>query len=680
MHKTKKEVFNRKFNVSQYKLYPWLTGSVVLNKLYCWPCLLFSKTKGSWNSDGFSDLNNLQASQKKHKISSSHLQSVLDLNSFGAQRIDEELDKQKKIANTEHNKRVHKNREILKRLIDVTCFLGNQELAFRGHDECEGSMNRGNYIELLHLLKNYDSLLDEHLDSATVFKGTSSTIQNDLIMSVGNVINDAIFNEIQEASFVAIMLDETSDIQNTSQLSTILRYVHKGKICEHFLGFTDVSADRSSNGLFNHIEKVVEKYNLSKKLVAQTYDGAAVMSGHLNGLQQKVLSKYPLALHIHCYAHCLNLVLSQSMGCITDCNIFFQTMNGIATFASHSNKRTFSLKEYLKRKIPSLCQTRWSFSSRLINVVHEHRLTIIEYFKNISKDTTNTWDSKDRMAAVGYLKFLCKYKTVFLLNVLSTIYSQTDILFNILQNKNFDIIYCDKKIEEIKVFFKKERESGFGHYWTLTNNSAEIDFDDVKVKRKKKDDLPKEDFYRKLFFEIIDNIEGQLCSRFSTLRKLEIFGLLNYEKFGEYKKKSNFPEDLLKKLLSTYNIFDGVQLRNELMVLYNSNDLIGKSPYQILNWMIEKNLADSFEQVYKLTEIICTIPATTASVERSFSTLKRVKTYVRSTQKQDRLSSLSMISIEKELLKKLRSNLAEFHNSVIGKFLQSNRRLEFKFK
>src|SRR6266576_5296861 len=141
------------------------------------------------------------------------------------------------------------------------------------------------------------------------------------------------------------------------------------------------------------------------------------------------------------------------------------------------------------------------------------------------------------------------------------------------------------------------------------------------------------------------------------------------------KKKSNFPEDLLKKLLSTYNIFDGVQLRNELMVLYNSNDLIGKSPYQILNWMIEKNLADSFEQVYKLTEIICTIPATTASVEQSFSTLKIVKTYVHSTQKQDRLSSLSMISIEKELLKKLRSNLVEFHNSVIGKFLQSNRRL-----
>lgn len=86
-----------------------------------------------------------------------------------------------KIANTEHNKRVKKNREVFKRLVDVTCFLAKQELAFRGHNETETSLNRGNYIETLNLLKSYDFILQDHFETATVFKGTSSAIQNDVI-------------------------------------------------------------------------------------------------------------------------------------------------------------------------------------------------------------------------------------------------------------------------------------------------------------------------------------------------------------------------------------------------------------------------------------------------------------------------------------------------------------------
>lgn len=45
-----------------------------------------------------------------------------------------------------------------------------------------------------------------------------------------------------------------------------------------------------------------------------------------------------------------------------------------------------------------------------------------------------------------------------------------------------------------------------------------------------------------------------------------------------------------------------------------------------------------------------TILAATATVERSFSNLKRIKTYSRSTQGQEILSGLAVLSIEKELL------------------------------
>ena len=60
-----------------------------------------------------------------------------------------------------------------------------------------------------------------------------------------------------------------------------------------------------------------------KKLIAQTCDGAAVMSGELNDVQAKVKDSAPDAISIHCLAHKLNLVLIQAALHIPKCNIFF---------------------------------------------------------------------------------------------------------------------------------------------------------------------------------------------------------------------------------------------------------------------------------------------------------------------------------------------------------------------
>ena len=46
-----------------------------------------------------------------------------------------------------------------------------------------------------------------------------------------------------------------------------------------------------------------------KFLVAQSYDGANVMSGTVSDVQTRIQDKYPEAIYIHCLAHKLNLVL-----------------------------------------------------------------------------------------------------------------------------------------------------------------------------------------------------------------------------------------------------------------------------------------------------------------------------------------------------------------------------------
>lgn len=53
--------------------------------------------------------------------------------------------------------------------------------------------------------------------------------------------------------------------------------------------------------------------------------------------------------------------------------------------------------------------------------------------------------------------------------------------------------------------------------------------------------------------------------------------------------------------------------------------------------------------LHKILKIGATIPVTTATCERSFSTLRRVKTYLRSTSGQDRLNGLALLSIHRDI-------------------------------
>ena len=59
----------------------------------------------------------------------------------------------------------------------------------------------------------------------------------------------------------------------------------------------------------------------------------------------------------------------------------------------------------------------------------------------------------------------------------------------------------------------------------------------------------------------------------------------------------------------------------------------------------------SFPNAYIAYRIMLTIPITIASAERSFSKLKLIKSYLRSTMSQERLNGLAILSIENELFK-----------------------------
>lgn len=675
----KTKLYIRHFQKETYKTCEWLTGCENKSLLFCWPCLLFSSEKNLWNKNGFSDLNNLHKLIKRHGSSKSHLQAIIKEKTFGNIRIEHALDNQLKIASQKHNQEVVKNRAILKRLIDVVCFLGEHELAFRGHTETENSSNKGNYIDLINLIAKYDETLKCHLDNSTRFKGTSNLIQNDLISCVEEVILKKIKSEIEDTNFIAIILDETTDVANISQLSKVVRYLTKnGEIKERFLGFVNVSAQRTALALHNLVQTIIDDdLNCGSKLIAQSYDGAAVMSGELGGLQAKVRETYPSSLFVHCMAHRLNLVLQQSLNIIKECKIFFSTLSGLAAFFSKSSKRTLALDLEVHKRLPKVAPTRWNYNGRLVLTVFEYRQPLIDFFKNIM-DNQEKWDNETTICSRGYLNMLeTEINFNLLLIIFSEIFPFSDSLFAVLQNKTSDIYFCIKKIKEFKSVVLSKREQ-FDSLWTKLKD---LEINTEPQKKRIRSDVVEEQRTdqkarcRKLFFEIIDNISAHIDSRFKNFNSLKFLELAN---FLENKTVSEEAFESLKHNYSDY--FEFSALRSELSVIYNTSEGLNKNSASEL-WKSLKvcGLYQAFPEVLKLCELVVTIPATSASTERSFSALKRIKNFIRNSTGQERLSALGLISIEKELVQKY-ARETNFYDEVIDVFATKSRRMVLQFK
>lgn len=63
-------------------------------------------------------------------------------------------------------------------------------------------------------------------------------------------------------------------------------------------------------------------------------------------------------------------------------------------------------------------------------------------------------------------------------------------------------------------------------------------------------------------------------------------------------------------------------------------------------------LADAPPNVRMLLQLLCTLPVTTSTAERSFSALRRLKTYIRSTVMEERLNGLALLNIHQGHLKR----------------------------
>ena len=99
-----------------------------------------------------------------------------------------------------------------------------------------------------------------------------------------------------------------------------------------------------------------------------------------------------------------------------------------------------------------------------------------------------------------------------------------------------------------------------------------------------------------------------------------------------------------------YYDIDGLDLFSKLKVLKEILQIKEYTPINILNYI---KMLDSFPNTCIAYRILLIIPITIASAERSVSKLKLIKSYLRSTMSQEKLSRLAILSIENEILEEL---------------------------
>lgn len=271
------------------------------------------------------------------------------------------------VLNKEHNKLIADNREYIKTIGEVLLLTATQNIAQRGHDESADSNNKGNFMAILETVAHHDKAVEKRLTSIHNAKYTSKTIQNEILSCLADMVRNEITEEVKTSEVFSIMADETKDVKKTEQISLVLRYYFNGAVQESFLHFE--SAERlDAAGLTNKIIHILESHGLEYKnnLVGQAYDGAAVMSGKHSGVQARIREQAKYAFYVHCNAHCLNLVLVDTVKAVPEAEEFFSLLEKLYVFTSGSyvHPKWLAIQREMyegpPRELQRLSDTRWA--------------------------------------------------------------------------------------------------------------------------------------------------------------------------------------------------------------------------------------------------------------------------------------------------------------------------------
>ncbi|CAH1975563.1 unnamed protein product [Acanthoscelides obtectus] len=212
-----------------------------------------------------------------------------------------------------------------------------------------------------------------------------------------------------------------------------------------------------------------------------------------------------------------------------------------------------------------------------------------------------------------------------------------DILFNQLQKRKAEPAQIKTAIDNFEKCIVHVRNK----IDDIINEAKSICTEPQDNKRRRRNNSSHD--YRVAALEVCRNIVNSISIQRS-------FGSPFFpEHFGEYCGK--FLDDKLETTCLAYPEIEKSRLKTELSVIDSRNDCRDlHGTLSLLKFLIQNSLEETLKETKKLLEIIVTTPMSTSEAERNLSTLKRIKTLLRNTMTQDRLTALSMLFIKKKIV------------------------------
>ena len=538
-------------------------------------------------------------------------------------------------------------------------------------------------------------------------KYTSHDIQNELIKVMATQILRNVISSLQQSPFLALMMDESTDVSNVEQVTYVIRWVDdKLEVHEEFVGLYSVPSI-DSDTLMAVTKDVFLRMNMSfTKLRGQCYDGASVMKGSKSGIAVRICKEEPRAIYTHCYGHSINLAASdaiRSSKIMKDAlDITFEITKLIkysprreAVFREVKESHDFSTGSH-SAGIRILCPTRWTVRADALKSITNNYQTLQS---TCEESVEITKDSEVKARLIGVSTQMKRFDFLFGVFLGEMLLQHTDNLSKSLQKETISAAEAQQLGRMVIDTLRRVREEeAFILFWDRVVKFAKsVDVDEPHLPRQRK--TPKrydsgtssgsfpttaQQYFRQCYYEAVDNITGCLEDRYNqpgysiycNLEQLLLKACqnLDYKQELEYVcsfYKDDLEEDRLRVQLLTFQV-DFMKRQISESQPSNLSIFDVRKYFQALS-PSEQGLLD---QVYQVLRLVLVMPATNSSSERSFSALRRVKSYLRSTMTQQRLNNLMILHVYKEqtdglILKDVANEFvgnSQHRKNIFGKF------------
>ena len=575
---------------------------------------------------------------------------------------------------------INRNREILKSLFKTIIFCGKNNIALRGRrdDDPQNASLSGNFQALLEFrIDSGDQTLKHHLETAPRNATyISKTIQNEMITTVGAVLVNNLSQEIRESKYFSIMSDEAADISNKENLSVVIRFLDSTKtVREEFVGFYLCEDGTTGAAIKDLIIGAVADLGLSMDdCRGQCYDGAGNMSGRLNGASSLIRAEHDKAIYVHCMNHRLNLCVADTCQLPLVRNMM-DVVRKLSEFFDNSPKRQQHLISKIRVLMPAanhfvlvnVCRTRWieriDGMDRIVELLHPVVATLEDISMNRNAPSHGNWNHNSRNDAQALINAIT-FSFIVTLVIVRHILDLTRPLTVRLQKKAMDLLKAKEEIDLLKsALTDMQTDIDTRHHAlyeeavTLARRvSVQPSMPRIIQRQVHRNNAPAptpEHYYRiNLTTDFLNHALAQLDSRFED------------DVFVCYKGFSVIPSILLatdpiwkdnvREFCNHYrqDIPNYAGLPAELLLWERmwkgKNDRREAIPDSI-DVTLEQIDKGAYVNIYTILQILITIPISSASCERSISTLRNLKTYLRSTMVQDRLNGLALMHAHREM-------------------------------